>query len=212
MFARLASMALAACALNTTDAFGQVSYGGYNLGPDYGAMINQSMANMNNIVRQAEQRANQAVQQAMNDPRCKGMYQQHLQQGGRLSLQQFAYQYVATAGFTPGGADRYMASEQQNQAKEKAAFNGWMDAAQKSREAVSNWQEGYRRNQSEMGNILSGNRTYVDAQGQSFTLPYTQPGYYTDRSTGTVYHLDQFGRYHYMQNNSGWWVPLNPSR
>jgi len=103
MFARFATLALAACAASSTDAFGQVYYGGYNPGPDYNAMINQSMANLNNIVKQAEQRGQQAVQQAMNDPRCKAMYQQHQQQGGRLSYQQFAYEYARTGGFTPEG-------------------------------------------------------------------------------------------------------------
>ena len=51
-----------------------------------------------------------------------------------------------------------------------------------------------------------------DPSGQQHVLPYMQPGYHTDRSTGTVYHLDQFGRYYFMQNNSGWWTPLQPGR
>lgn len=212
MFARFATLAIVACAATSTDAFGQVYYGGYNLGPDYSAMINQSMANLNNIVKQAEQRGQQAVQQAMNDPRCQAMYQQHLQQGGRLSLQQFAYEYARTGGFTPQGKINAFNVEQNNQAKEKQAFDAWQAAQQNAANAINQWQEGYRRNQNEAGNIMSGNRTYVDPQGRSFVLPYTQPGYYTDYNTGTVYHLDQNGRYHYMQNNSGYWVPLNPGR
>ncbi len=119
MFARFATLALAACAASSTDALGQVYYGGYNLGPDYNAMINQSMANLNNIVKQAEQRGQQAVQQAMNDPSCKAMYQQYHQQGGRLNYQQFAYRWAGQLnisqqcyfGFGQGGqSNRHCAS------------------------------------------------------------------------------------------------------
>ena len=38
MFARFTTLALAACALSSTDAFGQVYYGGYHLGPNHGEM------------------------------------------------------------------------------------------------------------------------------------------------------------------------------
>lgn len=212
MFARLASLALAACALNTNDALGQVYYGGYNLGPDYGAMAQQGMARLNEIVNQANQEGANAVQRTMQDPRCKAMYRQHQQQGGRLSFEQFAYEYARTGGFTAQGKARAFQVEQDNQAKEKQAHDGLMEARSRSAAAVAQWQSGFHQNLAEQGNIMAGNRTYVGPNGQHFTLPYTQPGYYNDPASGTVYHLDQFGRYHYMQNNSGWWVPLQPAR
>jgi hypothetical protein len=212
MFARFATIALAACACASTDTFGQVYYGGYKLGPDFNAMINQGMANMNNIVKQAEEAGARAVQQAMNDPRCQAMYQQHQQQGGRMSLQQFAYEYARTGGFTQQGKINAFNVEQNNQAKEKQAYDAWQAAQRNASNAINQWQEGYRRNQNEAGNVMTGKMTYVDPNGRQFVLPYLQPGYTTDRNTGTVYHLDQFGRYHYMQNNSGYWVPLNPGR
>lgn len=212
MFARFATLAMAACACASTDAFGQVYYGGYNLGPDYGEMARQAIERQNQIVRQAEQRGQQAVQQAMNDPRCQAMYQQELQKGCRLSFQQFAYEYARNGGFTAEGKLKAFQVEQANQAKEKQAHQGLLEAQQRSREAINGWQEGYRRNQNEAGNVMTGKMTYVDPQGRQFVLPYLQPGYTTDRNTGTVYHLDQFGRYHYMQNNSGWWIPLNPGQ
>jgi hypothetical protein len=207
MFARIASLALATVALGSTDAFGQVYYGGYHLGPDYGQLINQQMAEMNNTVRMAQQRANEAVEKAMQDPRCRAMHQQHLQQGGRTSLRDFAYWYVATAGGTPEGARRYMNSEFNNQAKEKAAVQGLWDAQQKSRQAMAAWQQGYFNNQVEAGNILSGNMTYTGSNGQQYVLPYIQPGYYLNPQTGVLFHLDQFGRYH-MQDTSGNWTEL----
>lgn len=208
MFARLASLALATVAMGSTDAFGQVYYGGYNLGPDYGQMANQMMAQMNNTVRLAEQRAQEAVEKAMQDPRCKAMYQQHLQQGGRTSLRDFAYWYVATAGGTSEGARRYMNNELNNQSKEKAAVQGLWNAQQQSKQAIAAWQQGYYHNQAEAGNIMSGNKTYTDQNGQQHVLPYLQPGYYRNPQTGVLFHLDQFGRYH-MRDTNGYWTELN---
>lgn len=207
MFSRIASLALATVALGTTDAFAQVYYGGYNLGPDYGQLINQKMAEMNNTVRMAQQRANEAVEKAMQDPRCKAMYQQHLQQGGKSSYRDFAYWYVATAGGTPEGARRYMDNEFNNQAREKAALQGLWDAQQRSRHAIAAWQQGYFNNQVEAGNILSGNMTYTGSNGQQYVLPYLQPGFYRNPQTGVLFHLDQYGRYH-MQDASGNWTEL----
>ncbi len=211
MFARLASIALAACACSTTDAFGQVFYGGYNLGPDYGAMLNHALAQQNSAVRAAEQRANQAIEKAMQDPRCKAMYQQHVQQGGRSSLRDFAYWFVATNGGDPVATRRYMESERNNQIKEQDAWRGLQRAQEESRNAMSAWQEGYRQNQSEMGNIMTGKATYVDPTGHRHLLPYTQPGMYRDANTGNVYGLDQFGRY-FMRENNGHWTELTPGR
>lgn len=211
MFARFASLAMAACAMTSTDAFGQVYYGGYNLGPDYGAMVNQSMANLNNIVKQAEQKGQQAVQQAMNDPRCRAMYQQHQQQGGQLSYQQFAYEYARTGGFTPQGKQNAFNVDQNNQMKEKQAFDGWQEAQRQRAAAMGQWQEGYRRNQMEQGNVMTGKMTYTDPTGQQHVLPYTQPGTWQDRNTGVVYHLDQYGRY-YMRDMNGYWAPQQAGR
>lgn len=211
MFARLASLALAACALNTTDAFGQVYYGGYNLGPDYGAMAQQGMARLNDIVNQANQAGAQTVERTKQDPRCQAMYRQHQQQGGRMSYDQFAYEYARTGGFTAKGKEIAFNVERGNQAKEKQAYDGLLQAQRRSAAAVSEWQEGYRRNQSEMGNVMTGRMTYTDPNGQQHLLPYTQPGTWQDRNTGAVYHLDQFGRY-YMRDVNGWWAPLNPGR
>lgn len=208
MFARLASFAMAACALSASESYGQVYYGGYNLGPDYGAMLNEAVARQNQIVRQAEQRANEAVEKAMNDPRCKAMHQQHLAQGNRTSLRDFAYWYVATAGGTAEGKRRYMNNEADINNKEQAARQAYWQAQQKSREAIAQWQEGYRRNQQELGNHLMGNQTYTDPTGTRHVLPYTQPGTYQNPQTGAVYHLDQYGRY-FMRDVNGYWTELS---
>lgn len=212
MFARFASLALAACACASTDAFGQVYYGGYNLGPDYGAMAQQSMARLNNIVKQAEQRAEEAVQNLMKMPEVQARYQHYRQAGGNLSFHQYATWFAATAGGTPEGIRRYLNNEKDIQSKEKAAYEGYRKAQRDASEAMTQGHQRFFENQREMGNVIAGNMTYVDQSGQKFTLPYTQPGYHTDPGTGTVFHLDRYGRYHYMQNNSGWWIPLQPGR
>jgi hypothetical protein len=207
MFARLASLALAACACSATDAFGQVYYGGYNLGPDYGSMINQALAQQNAAVQAAQNRAHQAIEQAMQNPRCQAMYQQHRQHGGQTSLRDFAYWFVATNGGDAAATRRYMESERNNQRKEQNAWFGLQMAQEQSRQAMSNWQEGYRQNQQEQGNIMTGRQSYTDPSGQRHLLPYTQPGIYRDANTGVVYGLDQFGRY-YMRDVNGYWTEL----
>ncbi|HMP17682.1 MAG TPA: hypothetical protein PKD72_11710, partial [Gemmatales bacterium] len=190
---------------------GQGYYGGYDLGPDYGAMLQQALAQQNAMVRAAEQRAEQAIDRAMHDPRCKAMYQQHLAQGGRTSFRDFAYWYVATSGGDPTATRRYVESERQNQQKEMAAWQGLQQAQENRRRAMANWQASFGENQRELGNILNGQATYLDSHGARQVLPYLQPGFYRNPANGNLYHLDSFGRYHLRYLNGVWWE-LTPDR
>lgn len=71
--------------------------------------------------QQMQQQQNTIVQRTMQSPDYQAKYQHHLAQGGRLSPQQFAYQYAATGGFSAEGMARYRQSESQNQQREMVA-------------------------------------------------------------------------------------------
>lgn len=194
-------------------ASAQVSYGGYNLGPDYGAMIQQQQAQQQLMNQRMQQQQNAIVQQAMQNPDCQAKYRQHLAQGGRLSYEQFAYQYVATGGFSSEGLARYRQSEQQSQQREAAAWQGVRQAEAARGQAQQQYADGYRRNQAEAGEVLRGNSSWVDpTTGQQRALPYLGPnGGYTDPRTGQRYWRDANGQY-FVQAGNGGWYPMNPAR
>jgi hypothetical protein len=138
MFARTALIGLVVCFLGCTASFGQVMYGGYNLGPDYGAMVNQAVAQQNYIVNQATARGEQAIQWAMNNPQCAEMYRQHLAQGGQTSYHEFAMQFAGTRGFARDGIAHYNAVGQWNAAMEGAALYDLRAAEGMSGAAIQN--------------------------------------------------------------------------
>ena len=94
---------------------------------DYQAMIQQSMARMNNIVAQAENRMQGAVQQRMQDPAVQAAWQQYVaRNGGRpaMNYPTFTYYYIYTNGFSSQGMAHMRATESGIQQREAAAWQG----------------------------------------------------------------------------------------
>lgn len=205
-------LALAAAVLAPA-ASAQVTYGGYNLGPDYGAMIQREQQKQQLMNQQMQQQANAMVQQAMQNPDCQAKYRQHRAQGGQMSFPQFAYQYLATGGFTAEGMARYRQSESANQQKEAAAAQGLRQAQAARGQAQQQYAQGYARNQAEAGEVLRGNSSWVDpTNGRQRALPYLGPnGGYADPATGQRYWRDGNGQYYVMAGN-GAWVPMAAAR
>ncbi|MEO7326783.1 MAG: hypothetical protein ABIW82_18325, partial [Dokdonella sp.] len=96
-------------------ASAQVYQGGYNLGPDYGAMLQQQLQQSQRLSQQMQRAENDVVRRLMQNPDCIAKYEQHRAAGGGLSFEQFAYQYAATGGFSAQGMARFRQSEQANQ-------------------------------------------------------------------------------------------------
>jgi hypothetical protein len=193
-------------------AVAQVSYGGYDLGPDYGAMIQQTFQQQQMQNAQMQQMEQAIVQRAMQDPNCAAMYRQHQAQGGTLSYAQFAYQYAATGGFTPEGIARYRGVEADNQRKERDAWNGYRGAQDARAAAQQAWRDGYAHDQNEAGEVLRGNTSWVDpATGETRALSYTGANAYTDPQSGREYRRDDSGRY-YVQGADGLWYPMTPAQ
>ena len=207
------TMVLAGVALLTANAAtAQVYYGGYNLGPDYGAMIQQTLEQQQARNAQMQQMEQGIVGRAMQDPNCAAMYRQHQAQGGTLSYAQFAYQYAATGGFTADGVARYRSSEQDNQRREQNAWAGYRNAQDERGAAQQTYMDGYAHNQNEAGEVLRGNSSWVDPNnGETRALSYTGPNAYADPNSGQQYRRDASGQY-YVQGADGLWYAMTPAQ
>ena len=191
----------------------QVMYGGYNLGPDYGAMIRQQMQLQQQRNQQMQQMESQVVQGAMRDPVCIQHYNAHRAQGGQMAPYQFFYECVRQGRFTAEGRAYAYGVERQNQALE-------MQKAQELRQAEANrglaqqqYMAGFQRNNQEFGNVVTGRNTWTDPRnGQQQVLQHTQAGVPTrDPATGQVYVMNNLGQY-FVQGPDGRWYPMNPMR
>lgn len=211
--ARLALVAVVVTAGWAAPAAAQTYYNGYDIGPDYGAMLNRELQRGQQLEREMQARTADIVQRTMQNPDCWAKYQQHLAQGGTLSYPQFAYQYAATGGFTPDGIRRYRESEQQNQQKERQAWQDWQRAQRERGQAQQNHADGYGRNQNQAGDVLQGRSWWIDpTTGQTQSLPYLGPNQgYVDYQTGNRYWRDESGRYA-VQTPTGQWYWMVPTQ
>ena len=191
----------------------QVMYGGYNLGPDYGAGLRQSQQQQQQMNQQMQQGEEQVIANAMRDPVCIQHYQNHRAQGGQMNPRQFAYECARQGRFTPGGQAIAGQVERQNQANEYATAQGLRQAEMQRGQAQQNYMGGYQRNNAEFGNYLQGRSTWTDpASGQQQALQHTQPGQVSrDPRTGQAYQMDNLGQY-WAQAPNGQWYKMNPMR
>lgn len=191
----------------------QVYYNGWNIGPDYGAMLNQMMQKEQLLSQQMQQHTAVIVQQTMANPDCAMKYRRYLTYGGQMNYPTFAYYYAATRGFSPEGISYFNQTELRNNAAEMGALMRLREAEQQSGQALNQWQNGFSANQWEAGNLLMGNSTYLNPQtGTSHVLQHMQPGVpSTDPNTGQVYQMDNLGNYSVLMPN-GYWYPMVPRR
>lgn len=181
---------------------------------DFNAMIQQSMARMNAIVGQAEQRVNGAVQQRMQDPAVQAAWQQYVAStGGRpaMNYPTFTYYYIYTNGFSAGGMAHMRATEAGIQQREATAWQGVRQAEAGRAAAQQGQRDAYFANQQEAGRQLMGQSTYRAPDGYRLQLPHTWQPNTTVQYQGRTYHVDAGGRYH-VQGADGWWYPLSAAR
>lgn len=202
----LAVAAIAAAIASGPQAAAQLYQNGYDIGPDYGAMLREKLQQNQQLDREMQARTADIVQRTMQNPDCYARYQQHLAQGGTLSYPQFAYQYAATGGFTPEGIQRYRSSEQENQRREYQAWQDWQRAQKERGQAQQHYADGYARNQNQAGDVLQGKSWWIDpTTGQRQSLPYLGPNQgYVDWRTGNRYWRDQSGRYAVLTPSGQW--------
>lgn len=177
---------------------------------DYQAMIQQSMARMNHIVAQAENRVQGAVQQRMQDPAVQAAWQQYVaRSGGRpaMNYPTFTYYYIYTNGFSSQGMAHLRATESGIQQREAAAWQGVRQAEAGRAAAQQGQRDAYFANQQEAGRGLMGQSTYYGYGGQR-QLPHTWQSNTYQYHQGQQYYVDQSGRYH-VRGTDGWYYPIN---
>lgn len=176
-------------------------------------MIQQAMNRMDQIVNQAQQTADGAVRQRMQDPQVQQAYRQYLAQmqgsGGQpMDFYTFTYQYVYTNGFSREGTAHARRVESGNRAAEMNAVQGVREAEQNRANAMQGQRDGYFNNQQEAGRQLTGNSTFHAPNGRTAVLPHTWQRNTTQVYQGNTYHVDQSGQY-YVYGTDGYWYPLN---
>ncbi len=196
--------------LAAAPAEAQVMYNGWNLGPDYGAMVEdvnrQRMAQM----QQMQQLEAQIVQAAMQDPVCQQHYRNHRAQGGQQPWPNFAFLCAATNRFDPEGIRQFRMMESQNQSAEAQRLAALRLAERYRASAQAGLAQGYAENQQEAGNVMQGNSTWTDPRtGQRVVLPYVGSTVSQNPATGQIYARDPAGR-QYALGSDGRWYQLAP--
>ena len=196
--------------LAAAPAGAQVAYNGWNLGPDFGAMIDQVNRDRATQMQQMQQGEQQIVQQAMQDPICQQYYAQHRAQGGQTPWPTFAWQCAATNRFSLDGVQSFRRNEFQNQQAEQDRLAALRDAERQRGQAQGQWADGHGRNQGEAGRVMQGQGTWTDPRtGQQQVLPYIGGSVTQDPRTGQIYGRDAQGR-QFVQGRDGMWYPMRP--
>ena len=173
---------------------------------DYGAMLQQSLQQSDQLTQQMQQAEGNLIQQNLQNPQVQAMYQQHLAQGGTMTPEQFAYNYAATGGFSPEGMANYNRTTQDIQQRDQAAINAYRDNQQRN---YNDRQNSNQRNDEiahQRGNLLNGTTDYVDPNtGAQYNLSHiAQPNTQTyNPNTGESFYLDNQGNYQRIDQN-GW--------
>ncbi|WP_284616112.1 hypothetical protein [Aquabacterium humicola] len=183
---------------------------------DYGAMVQQQMAAMNQNIARGQQMVQGIVQQRMHDPQVQAMYRQHQAQAaasGRAPMDYatFTYYYVYTNGYSAQGMAHMRSTEAGNQARERAAWQGLQQAQAQRAQAQAAWRDGFHANQAEAGRQLTGQSTWLAPDGSARVLPHTWQRNTTHLHQGQAYHVDAGGQL-YQRGQDGWWYPLQAAR
>lgn len=183
---------------------------------DYGAMVQQQMAQMNQNIARGQQMVNSIVQQRMHDPQVQAAYRQHMAQAaasGRAPMDypSFTYYYVYTAGYSAQGMAHMRGTEAGIQAREQAAWQGVRQAEANRAAAQQGQRDGYFANQAEAGRGLMGQSTWRAPDGSARVLPHTWQPNTTHMHQGQAYHVDGGGQY-WIRGQDGYWYPLAAGR
>jgi hypothetical protein len=139
--------------------------------------IQDFMTGRDPLSMQMRQMEANIIQQNLNNPQVQQMYRQHLAQGGRMSPQQFAYEYGRQGGLTPQGRANAAAAQAQinaNNAAANAAYRNHQQQLQQQRQQDYN---AFHNRQTAAGNTMMGVTTYYNPQdGRCYNAAYVQAG------------------------------------
>jgi hypothetical protein len=155
-----------------------------------------------------------AINRYVQDPQIQAAYNQCLQTSGMCGdIRWFAYNYVATGGFTDGGA--WMNTTRQMDARTQQGWQGVQAAEQGSANAISGLNESIANSQAEWRNVMGGGSTWMDpSTGTGYNLPYgLQSGQtWYDAGTGQYYSYNPYNwdQGVYFTSTDGYtWQQLN---
>lgn len=179
---------------------------------DYGAMVQQSMNRMNQIINNAQQGVNNIVQQRMYDPQVQASYRQYLAQKQAygqpaMDYPTYTYNYVYTRGFSREGTAVAQANEAGIRANERAAVQRLRQAEGQRGSAQQQQRDSYFANQQEAGRGLGGQSTFRAGNGSQVVLPHTWQANTNHEYQGNTYHVNASGQY-FVRASDGWWYPL----
>ncbi|HVF64722.1 MAG TPA: hypothetical protein VNE58_12085 [Casimicrobiaceae bacterium] len=179
---------------------------------NYGAAVQQGMANLDAIINQAQQQVNVAVQQRMNDPQVRASYAEYVQRmrmSGQpvMDFPTYTYNWIYTRGFSADGTAHARANERNIANNEMAAAQRLRQAEAERGQAQQQQRDAYFRNQQETGRGLMGQSTFTAPNGMQMVLPHTWQPNTTQVYQNNTYYIDLTGRY-YVRGTDGWWYPL----
>lgn len=77
--------------LSAAPAGAQTMYRGYDIGPDFSRMLEQSQRENAQLSWQMQQTRQQAIARSMQDSECQAHYRAFQQRGGQMPFPDFAY-------------------------------------------------------------------------------------------------------------------------
>lgn len=180
---------------------------------DYGAMVQQGMARMNQNIANGQQMINNMVQQRMQDPQVQAAYNGYAAQmrargQPAMDYPTYTYNYIYTRGFSRDGMAHAWTNEANIRNNEYAGVQRLREAEAQRGAAQQQQRDSYFNNQQEAGRGLMGQSTYRSQNGAQTTLPHTwQPGTRHEYQ-GNTYEVNESGQY-YVRGTDGWWYPVS---
>ncbi|MBA2492887.1 MAG: hypothetical protein H0V34_14775 [Gammaproteobacteria bacterium] len=177
------------------------------------SIYDQIMAGTDPLAQQMHQTVQGIVQQNVRNPQIQAMYQQHLANGGGGTIEEYAYGWAATGGYTAQGYAAYGATSAQIANEQQQAMAEYRAAQANSAAAIAGLNQGYFNNQVEAGNGLMGNGGYYSSyDGTNQVLPYGWQPNTVNSYNNQNYYVDPHGQYWQIDpNNSGWMYGVDPT-
>lgn len=189
--------------LASAPAQAQVTYNGWDLGPDYGSMLDELLQKDEQLRQQLAAYEREVTEKAMADPLCKAIYER--QGGSGLDYPQFAYLCWATRYFTPDGIAYFQQTERNNWNKERLAVIDLRRMEAIRGEAQNDLNATVQNNNVEFGSVLVDKNTYIDPySGATVELPtFSEPNQnHWDPATQAYYTMDGMGQIMKWQNGA----------
>lgn len=171
----------------------------------------QIMNNTDPLGQQLSQFYQGVIQQNVADPRVQAGYNAWIANGGGGTIEEFAYGWAATGGYSAQGLANYGATSAQINVQQQQAITNYFNSQGTYAEAYGEYTGGFQGNITEAGNGLMGNGTFYNPNtGTNEVLPYTWQPRTVNTYNGSNYYVDGLGTY-WQMDPSGYFYGLSPT-